>query len=59
MTGKVNAFPPHLRGLWRVKASPYPYKDRWPEADFGRRWQTIKAKLRIPAVSSTIGSDDR
>jgi hypothetical protein len=38
------------RGLWRVKASPYLFKERWPEADFGNRWRAIKARVRACAA---------
>jgi hypothetical protein len=43
---RINAFPPHRRGLWRVKAAPYLWKDRWPEARFGDRWRAVKAGQR-------------
>jgi hypothetical protein len=43
---RINAFPPHRRGLWRVKAEPYLWKDRWLEAPFGDRWRRIKARQR-------------
>lgn len=42
----INPFPPHRRGLWRVRAVPYPYKERWPEAPFGDRWRRLKARIR-------------
>ena len=47
----LNPFPPHRRGLWRMRAVPYLYKDRWPEAPFGDRWRALKARLRaLPAT---------
>lgn len=42
----INPFPPRWIGLWRVKNSPYYYKERWPEADFGDRWRSLKARVR-------------
>lgn len=50
--GKVNAFPPRRRGLWSVRAVPYLYKDRWPEAPFGDRWRALKARLRAARIAS-------
>ena len=49
---KINPLPEMSKGLWRVKRVPYPLKERWPEADFGDRWRTIKAKLARPEVPS-------
>jgi hypothetical protein len=37
MSNGVNPFPPHRRGLWRVRAVPYLFKDRW---------RARKAKMR-------------
>lgn len=45
---RINSFPPHRTGLWRLRAVPYLRKDCWPEAPFGNRWRAIKAKLREP-----------
>jgi hypothetical protein len=47
--GRVNPLPPHRVGLWRVRVTPYPYKDRWSEAPFGDRWRRIKAGARRPS----------
>ena len=33
-------------GLWRVRAVPYLYKDRWTGAPFGDRWRALKTKTR-------------
>jgi hypothetical protein len=43
---RINPFPEHRRGLWRVRAVPYLRKERWPEAPFGDRWRALKARLR-------------
>jgi hypothetical protein len=47
-TIKLNEFPPHRRGLWKVRAVPYLYKDRWPAAPFGERWRAIKRRMLAP-----------
>jgi hypothetical protein len=46
MREKVNTFPPKWIGLWRVKQSPYYYKDTWAEAPLGDRWRAHKARMR-------------
>lgn len=51
MTRLINPFPPKWIGAWRVKQSPYYYKDRWPEARFGDWWRAHKAKLRAPVTA--------
>ena len=55
MSDRINIFPEHRRGLWRVRAVPYLLKDRWPDAPFGNRWQALKAKLRAPAQPAVAG----
>lgn len=47
----INPFPPKWIGLWRVKNSPYYFKECWREAPFGDRWRAIKAKQRAKAVT--------
>ena len=44
---KLNPFPPHRVGLWRVRAVPHLRKERWHGAAFGDRWRAIKAKMRV------------
>ena len=48
MSGPVNPFPPRRVGLWRVRAVPHLFKERWPAAPFGDRWRALKVKLRKP-----------
>jgi hypothetical protein len=53
VTIRRNPFPPHRVGLSRVRATPYVFKERWPEADFGDRWRALKTRVRtaVPAGS--------
>jgi hypothetical protein len=53
---RINAFPPHRRGLWLVKAVPYLRKERWPEAPFGDRWRAVKARVRGASVAGRATS---
>lgn len=45
---KVNPFPPHWIGLWRVKAVPYYYKDQVVRD----RWLVVKRSLIRERVTS-------
>jgi len=56
---KLNPFPPHRVGLWRLRAVPYLLKDRWETAPFGDRWRDIKARNRLPSSSTDIRNQRR
>lgn len=53
---KLNPFPAHRIGLWRVRVVPCLRKDRWEEAPFGDRWRALKARLRAPAPVAAGGT---
>lgn len=43
-----NPFPPHRRGLWRVRAVPVLYKT----SDLIRRWRALKAAANAAGAAS-------